>query len=127
MCACSCCLRPGIPGVSENITVRSIVGRFLEHSRLYYFENGGDEEIYCGSADLVPRNLDRRVELLFPMLNPKIVRGMRDVLLEKCLTDSRKTRLGLPDGGYERVAKAGSGFDSQACFIRQRARPMDKA
>ena len=122
-----CCLRPGIPGVSENITVRSIVGRFLEHSRLFYFENGGEEEIYCGSADLMPRNLDRRVELLFPILNPKIVRGIRDVLLEKCLSDMRKTRLGLPDGGYEPVAKAGSGFDSQAWFIRHRARPNDKA
>ena len=121
-----CCLRPGIPGISENITVRSIVGRFLEHSRLFYFENGGDEEIYCGSADLMPRNLDRRVELLFPILNPKIVRGIRDVLLEKCLSDMRKTRLGLPDGGYEPVAKAGSGFDSQAWFIRHRARPVDK-
>src|ERR1019366_4140726 len=120
-----CCLRPGIPGVSENITVRSIVGRFLEHSRLFYFENGGEEEIYCGSADLLPRNLDRRVELLFPILNPKIVRGIRDVLLEKCLSDMRKTRLGLPDGGYEPVAKAGSGFDSQAWFIRHRARPVD--
>ena len=122
-----CCLRPGIPGVSENITVRSIVGRFLEHSRLFYFENGGEEEIYCGSADLMPRNLDRRVELLFPILNPKIVRGIRDVLLEKCLSDTRKTRLGLPDGAYEPVAKAGSGFDSQAWFIRHRARPNDKA
>jgi polyphosphate kinase len=121
-----CCLRPGIPGVSENITVRSIVGRFLEHSRLYYFENGGREEIYCGSADLMPRNLDRRVELLFPILSSKIVRGIRDVLLEKCLSDTRRTRLGLREGTYEPVAKTGNGLDSQAWFIRHRAKPVDK-
>ena len=124
-----CCLRPGIAGVSENIRVRSIVGRFLEHSRLYYFANGGEEEIYCGSADLMPRNLDRRVELLFPILNRKIVRGLRDVLLEKCLADSRKARTGLPDGTYEAAphAQKGAGFDSQAWFIRHRTKAIDKA
>ena len=74
-----CCLRPGIPGVSENITVRSIVGRFLEHSRLYYFQNGGQEEIYMGSADLMPqKSQSRRVEILFPVLDPAILRRLRD-------------------------------------------------
>jgi polyphosphate kinase len=121
-----CCLRPGIPGVSDNITIRSIVGRFLEHSRLYYFENGGNEEMYCGSADLMPRNLDRRVETLFPVMNPKIVRRLRDVVLEKYLEDNRKARIGRPDGvcKFARVNGAGS-LDSQAWFIQHRAMPLD--
>jgi polyphosphate kinase len=117
-----CCLRPGIAGVSENIRVRSIVGRFLEHSRLYYFENGGAEEMYMGSADLMPRNLDRRVEILFPLLNPRIVRRLRDGVLEKCLADNRKSRAGRPDGVYEFVPVNGTGaVDSQAWFLRHRA------
>ena len=118
-----CCLRPGIPGFSENITVRSVVGRFLEHSRVYYFGNGGKEEIYAGSADMMPRNLDRRVEILFPVLNPAIVRYLRDVLLEKYLQDTRKARLGLPDGTYEMVSGAAGAkpVDSQAWFVEHRA------
>jgi polyphosphate kinase len=118
-----CCLRPGIPGVSENIVVRSIVGRFLEHSRVYYFGNGGNEEMYAGSADLMPRNLDRRVELLFPIVNPKIVRYLRDVVLEKYLADNRKVRLGKPDGTYE-SPRAGT-MDSQAWFIAHRTLQAD--
>ena len=110
-----CCLRPGIPGVSENITVRSVVGQFLEHSRMYYFENGGNEEVYSGSADLMPRNLDRRVELLFPVMNQKIVRYLRDVVLEKYLADNRKVRIGRPDGTYESV-RSGN-MSCQAWFI----------
>ncbi|HEX4274918.1 MAG TPA: polyphosphate kinase 1 [Bryobacteraceae bacterium] len=116
-----CSLRPGIPGVSDNITVRSIVGRFLEHSRMYYFENGGSEEVYVGSADLMPRNLDRRVEILFPVLDPAIIRRLRHTVLEKGLEDNRKARIGKPDGTYE-LAPAGSGrvLDSQEWFIRHR-------
>jgi len=118
-----CCLRPGIPGVSENITVRSVVGRFLEHSRVFYFGNGGAEEVYAGSADLMPRNLDRRVELLFPVLNPKLVRYLRDVVLEKYLSDTRKVRLGRPDGTYEAV-RSGT-MDSQAWFtLHRNAQPV---
>jgi polyphosphate kinase len=116
-----CCLRPGIPGVSENIKVRSIVGRFLEHSRLYYFENGGKEELYMGSADLMPRNLDRRVEILFPVLNPAIIRRLRDSLLEKCLEDNHKAHIGRPDGTYQFAPVSGAGsVDSQAWFIGHR-------
>ena len=118
-----CCLRPKIPGVSDNITVRSVVGRFLEHSRVLYFGNDGQEEVYAGSADLMPRNLDRRVELLFPVLNPKLVRYMRDVVLEKYLADTRKVRLGKPDGTYEAV-RSGS-VDSQAWFTSHRNAQAD--
>ena len=97
-----CCLRPGIAGVSENIRVTSIVGRFLEHVRVYYFRNGGDEEFYLGSADLMPRNLDRRVEQLFPVEDA----GMKEALwqlLSIQLRDNVKMRQMLPDGSYERV------------------------
>ncbi len=116
-----CCLRPGLPGVSGNITVRSIVGRFLEHSRLYYFHNGGEEEIYSGSADLMPRNLDHRVELLFPVLDRKLMRHLRDVVLEKLLEDNRKTRIGRPDGDYDFTpAPPGEGLEAQAWFVQHR-------
>ncbi|MFL7791348.1 MAG: polyphosphate kinase 1 [Anaerolineae bacterium] len=99
----TCCLRPGLPGVSENITVTSIVGRFLEHPRIYYFRNGGDEEILLGSADLMPRNLDRRVEQLFPIEDPQLKESIRDHILFMHLKDNIKARRILPDGSYERV------------------------
>ena len=83
-------MRPGIPGVSENIRVSSIIGRFLEHSRIYYFHNGGEEQIYIGSADLMPRNLNRRVEILFPVETPKLIRRLRDEILEHYLTDEAR-------------------------------------
>jgi polyphosphate kinase len=96
-----CCLRPGVPGVSDNIRVISIVGRFLEHSRIYYFRNGGKEQIYLGSADLMPRNIDRRVEVLFPVEDPNIIRHLHDDVLETYLISNVKTRLLKPDGSYE--------------------------
>jgi len=100
----SCCLVPGIEGLSENIRVTSIVGRFLEHHRIYYFLNGGEEEVWLGSADLMIRNLDRRVEALFPIESPKLKkRVIRDILMPH-LQDNQKARLLLPDGAYRRIA-----------------------
>ncbi|MFA4859797.1 polyphosphate kinase 1 [Methanoregula sp.] len=98
-----CCLRPQIPGMSENITVSAIVGRFLEHARVYYFRNNGDEEVYLGSADLMPRNLDKRVEILFPVLDPKIRSAIIATILPVQLGDNVKKRIMQADGTYIRV------------------------
>jgi polyphosphate kinase len=98
-----CCLRPSLPKISENITVTSVVGRFLEHPRIYYFRNGGDEEILLGSADLMPRNLDRRVEQLFPVEDPDLREALRDHILTVHLKDNVQSRRLLFDGSYERV------------------------
>ena len=98
-----CCLRPGVPRVSENITVTSIVGRFLEHARIYYFHNGGEEEILLGSADLMPRNLDGRVETLFPVLDARLLRAIRDEILFLHLRDTAQARVLQRDGTYERL------------------------
>jgi polyphosphate kinase len=97
-----CCLRPGIPGVSDNITVSSIVGRFLEHARIYYFHNGGNEEVFLGSADLMPRNLDRRIEVLFPVENPVIRDAIVTTILPVQFHDTEKLRSLQPDGTYKR-------------------------
>jgi len=117
-----CCLRPGVPGVSENIRVRSIVGRFLEHSRVFWFGNGGREEVYLGSADLMGRNLDRRVEILFPVLDARLIRQVKTEVLDTCLADTAKARIMQPDGTYRRVeVKAPQApLDSQAELIRRR-------
>jgi polyphosphate kinase len=113
-----CCLRPGVTGVSENIRVISIVGRFLEHSRIYYFRNGGDPTILLGSADLMPRNLNRRVEVLFPVQDAGIKARIREEILETYLGDTAKARLMYPDGTYERVAPEGEeALESQARLI----------
>ena len=92
--------------MSENITVRSITGRFLEHSRIFYFENAGLPEIYCGSADWMPRNLDKRVEILFPVEDPVLKKDIVE-LLNIQLSDTKKARLMKPDGHYERVDMRG--------------------
>jgi polyphosphate kinase len=97
-----CCLRPGVPGLSENITVASIVGRFLEHSRVYAFTNGGNEELYLGSADLMHRNLSRRVEVLFPVEDPQLRARVRVEMLENTIADNTKIRWLQPDGSYKR-------------------------
>lgn len=117
-----CCLRPGVPGVSENITVTSIVGRFLEHARIYYFRNGGEEEILTGSADLMPRNLDRRVETLFPVEDMRLKTALRDEILKIHMNDNVKSRRMLPDGSYERVQPTDGEpeIDSQRWLIKNR-------
>ncbi|MGI4790208.1 MAG: polyphosphate kinase 1, partial [Janthinobacterium lividum] len=99
----ACCLRPGVPGVSDNIRVVSIVGRFLEHSRIYYFHNGGRYQIYCGSADLMRRNLDRRVEVLFPIEEPTLKKQVRDEMLEVYLKDNVSAHVLQSDGSYLRL------------------------
>ena len=117
-----CCLRPDVEGVSENITVTSIVGRFLEHTRIYYFRNGGEEEILLGSADLMPRNLYRRVETLFSIEDTHLKKALRDEILNIHLKDNVKARHMLANGEYERVKrKAGEKkFDSQTWCIKKR-------
>jgi polyphosphate kinase len=103
-----CALRPGIRGVSDNIRVRSIVGRFLEHSRIFYFANGGEEETYIGSADWMPRNLNERVEVLVPIKDPMLRERVHHEILDCYLADTLKTRVLLRDGTYERIWKLGS-------------------
>lgn len=101
-----CCLKPGIKGVSENITVRSIVGDFLEHSRIFYFENAGNSEVYCGSSDWMPRNLLKRVEIMFPILDERLKERVI-YILETLLADTVKARIEKPDGTYERIERHG--------------------
>ncbi len=114
-----CCLRPGVPGVSDNIQVISIVGRFLEHSRIYYFANGGAPEVYLGSADLMPRNLDRRVEIVFPVLDTGIAAYLRHAVLEVELHNNVRARILQPDGSYVRRQPAPGEpvVDSQAWLL----------
>lgn len=116
-----CCLRPGLPGISENIQVISIVGRFLEHSRIYYFHNDGDEEIFLGSADLMPRNLDRRVEVLFPVNSRELIQQVKNKILDLYLADTVKARQMRSDGSYvRRTARRRKTVNSQDTFIQNR-------
>jgi len=118
-----CCLRPGIPGVSENIRVISIVGRFLEHSRIYYFANDGDPSVYLASADWMPRNFYRRVEVAFPIESPKLREEVINVILPAFLNDRVKARELLPDGRYMRLKPRPGEEHSQAqLFFRERSR-----
>jgi polyphosphate kinase len=112
-----CILRPGITGLSENIRVRSIVGRFLEHSRVFWFANGGNEELYIGSADWMTRNLKHRIEVVAPVTDQKAKRYLRDVLLDAYLTDNTKARELQPDGRYTPVLTRSEPFNSQEYFI----------
>jgi len=104
-----CALRPGVRGVSNRIRVRSIVGRFLEHSRIYYFANGGDEEIYIGSADWMPRNLYERVEVLVPLRDELLRQRVRHEILDAYLADNLKSRILLPDTRYIRPWQSSRG------------------
>ena len=112
-----CSIRPGIPGVSENIRVRSVVGRFLEHSRIFYFANGGEDEIYCGSADWMPRNLFERCEVVFPIRDAQIRNRIRNEILAAYLADTAKSRMETAAGDYPRVrAPEGKSFSAQDFF-----------
>ncbi len=115
----ACCLRPQVPGVSENIHVRSVLGRFLEHSRVFYFRNNGAEECYLGSADLMPRNLNRRVEVLFPVRHPEMIKRLRDEVMHSYLHDEIGARHMHQDGSYS-VKSRRAGSDCQAWFLSQR-------
>ena len=116
-----CTLRPGIPGVSDNIRVRSIVGRLLEHSRVYYFENGGDPEVYLGSSDWMPRNLDRRVEVITPIEVPKLKSFLKDEYLDTYLRDTAQARELGEDGSYHRIMPAAGEYEFSAQLVFQEA------
>jgi polyphosphate kinase len=114
----SCMLRPGVPGLSETVRVRSIVGQLLEHSRIFYFANGGEEEVLIGSADWMKRNLDRRVEVVTPILDVNLKRYLKDTVLAAYLKDNVKARILNADGSYSRVpmAPGEEPFNSQLFF-----------
>ena len=112
-----CCLRPGIEGVSDRIRVRSIVGRFLEHCRLYWFENGGNPDLYIGSADVMERNLDRRVETLCPVLDPALRSHLRDVVIEAYLKDTARAWSLDSSGAYRRVEAQGESSNAQQTLL----------
>jgi polyphosphate kinase len=113
-----CCLRPGVPGTSENIRVISIVDRFLEHARIFHFEAGGKKEVYLSSADWMPRNFVRRVEVMFPVEDPELRNRVIEEILAVSLADNVKARRLLPDGKYERVKAEGKpAVRSQARFM----------
>jgi polyphosphate kinase len=113
-----CSLRPGVKGLSERIRVRSIVGRFLEHSRIFSFANGGKDEIYCGSADWMPRNLIERCEVVFPITQPDLHKRLREEILAPYLLDNTKARILQPDGEYIRAPKTAAPFSVQDYLIR---------
>jgi polyphosphate kinase len=115
-----CSLRPGVPGLSDTINVISIVGRFLEHSRIFYFANGGEEDIYIGSADWMQRNLDRRVELLAPIEDARLKKHLKEDILDLGLRDNVKARRLLVNGTYQRI-QPGEGeemLNVQSYFMR---------
>ncbi len=119
-----CCLRAGVKNLSENIHVRSIIGTFLEHSRIFYFANGGSEEIYMGSADWMPRNLHRRVEIMFPVEDNDLKQEVKHIL-DIQLSDTEKAHIMKPDGTYEKVDRRGKvSCNSQQYFMNEVAEPL---
>jgi polyphosphate kinase len=116
-----CALRPGLPGVSENITVRSIVGRFLEHSRIYRFENGGDPRYFIGSADWMERNFFHRVEAVFPVESRGMKEHVQDII-DTFARDNVKARTLQPDGTYLPASADGPPWDAQEQFLAEAAR-----
>lgn len=125
----ACCLRPGVPGWSDNIRVRSVIGRFLEHSRIYYFGNGGQDEIYLGSADLMERNLDRRIEVVFPIEDPALVAHLRDTILPLYLSDVEDSWTLDRSGAWTMLRTLGvdSEHDVQAELMQLYARAASRA
>ncbi|MBC8507243.1 MAG: polyphosphate kinase 1 [Anaerolineales bacterium] len=122
-----CSLKPGIEGLSDNIRVISLLGRFLEHSRIYYFHNAGEEEIYMGSADLMPRNLNNRVEVIFPISDLNLIRRIRDTILKTYLEDCVKAHLMDSEGNFTRLELEDNGksLAPQEWFIRRAQREME--
>ncbi len=119
-----CVLRPGLPGISEHISVRSILGRFLEHSRIWYFQNDGTPEVYIGSADLMERNLNKRVEAVCPVRDRELSQFLRNVILEAYLRDTVRARILRADGSYAPVERDGTPFDAQYTMMSRRLRTM---
>jgi len=119
-----CALRPGVKGMSERIRVRSVVGRFLEHSRIFWFGNAGNREVYAGSADWMGRNLYERCEVVFPIDDPEHVKRVTDEILGAYLRDDCKARLLQSDGDYVRAPVEGRGFSAQAWLMEQARKPV---
>jgi polyphosphate kinase len=115
----TCMLRPEIEGLSENIRVISVVGRFLEHSRIFYFANGGDEEVYFGSADLMQRNLNRRVEVIAPVKDKGFLQVLKEEVLAAYLQDNVNAQILHTDGSYQKLSPLSedTAFDSQMYFV----------
>jgi polyphosphate kinase len=121
-----CCIKAGVPGLSENIRVRSIVGNFLEHSRIFYFYNDGFEDVYMGSADWMPRNLDKRVEITFPVEDPDLKKRIKEILKIQ-LADTLKAHIMQPDGTYEKQDLRGKEkLDSQMYFVEEARKRRDR-
>jgi polyphosphate kinase len=117
-----CCLRPGMKGISDNIKVTSIVDGYLEHSRMYYFENNGDPELFMGSSDMMPRNLIARVEVLFPILDKKMLKLIKENILDIHLKDNVKAKYLTSEGKYLQVKNKKERIRSQEWFIENRGK-----